>query len=194
MILTKGATFVDGVGVGIVVIVTLNSLVAVAPSLSVTSTCNISSVSTFTTGAIKLTLRVSSPVKVTSGPDIIDQLTDAILPSASLAFAVSSTIPNSWKAFFPVILTEGVTFGVGVGVGDGVGVGVGEGVGVGVPPPPPQDTILKTDKATKLYLNTYYPYIDTSGNHSKPEEFLLDRFYVFYLYNSRRCRQLKLGE
>jgi hypothetical protein len=81
--------------VGVTVIVTLNSLVAVAPSLSVTSTCNTISVSTSTTGAIKLTLGVSSPESETSGPEITDHLICAIVPSASTALAVNSTLINS---------------------------------------------------------------------------------------------------
>ena len=89
MILTIGATF--GVGV----IVTLNSLVAVSPSLSVTRTSNTIMVSTSTSGAIKLTLVVSAFVKVTTGPDTTDQMTIAILPSKSLALAVNVRISNS---------------------------------------------------------------------------------------------------
>ncbi|WP_339722145.1 hypothetical protein [uncultured Paraglaciecola sp.] len=73
----------------------LNSLVAIAPSSSITCTSNTSKVSALTLGAIKLTSKLSAFVKVTAGPDIARQLTIAIVPSESLAFAVSATFSNS---------------------------------------------------------------------------------------------------
>ena len=75
-------------------IVMLNSLVAIASSLSATSTLSTSVVSTSTSGATKLTLALSASVKLTAGPEITDHMKVAILPSESLALALSVALSN----------------------------------------------------------------------------------------------------